>query len=598
MAEALQPNEIPRVPPPSGTIQVNFCKNPTCGNFGIPASDKTQSRGRHVKPGNDRYKLTGTPPAFICLKCGEQIPAKSNEGIAEELNRLLVPLAPPPQPSCQTEGCPNAGVSPSAAPGQYWSHTKTKAGTPRFRCKACKKTLTMQGLSTLRQRKSHLNSEIFRALTQKMPLSCVAEFSRVSPKTVYRKIDFIHRQCLLFASNRERRLPSMAIDRMYVCVDRMDHIINWTNRADKRNITIQAVGSAELKSGYVLALHVNYDDTLSKDAVALAAIECADHEKQPPFRRFARLWLPAEYELGVKLAKGNTPSTKDMSSIDDWIEAVYADAAARGDVEQSDHPRSEWKPPGLGLLVHAEYTLYAHFLYLKSLLAGVGKIRFFLDQESGIRAACLSAFADEVLAKDCDAFYVSISKGVTKEKALALVGESQRKLNEYVAQYGYECLKLQDQRRQYLKDKMHTLWSQKGKWGDRWLEYPFPNMAEPEKRVCYLTNLKADWFDYDDEHLANLLLKATLHPIDRFFMQTRRKTSMLERPITSSSVQGRRWYGYSAYDPAMAAKMLEIYRVYYNFVKVGDDRKTPAMRLGLAKGPCTVEDIIYYSPES
>lgn len=533
-----------------------------------------------------------------CLSCGEHIPVKSNEGIAEELKRLQLPLSPTKQNGCRTAGCPNAGMPPSAAPTRYWSFGKTKAGTPRYRCKDCKKTITGQGLSTKRQRKSHLNSEIFRALTQKMPLSCVAEFSRISPDTLYRKLDFIHRQCQLFAANRERRLPSMSFERMYVCVDRMDHIINWTNRADKRNITIQAVGSAELKSGYVLALHVNYDDTLSKDAVTLAAIKCADHEKQPPFRRYARLWLPEEYEKAVKIAKGDIPAANGMNSLDDRIEAVYAAADTRGDVEQPDAPRTEWQPPGRGLLVHAEYTLYAHFLYLKHLLAGAGKVRFFLDQESGIRAACLSAFADEVLAKDCDAFYVSISKGVTKDRALALVAESQRRLNEYVARYGFDCLHLQEQRRQYLKDNMHTLWSKKGKWGDRWLEYPFPNMAEPEKRVCYLTNLKTDWFDYDDEHLANLLLKATLHPIDRFFMQTRRKTSMLERPITSSSVSGRKWYGYSAYDPAKAAKMLDIYRVYYNFIKKGDDRKTPAMRLGLAKGPCSVEDIIYYSSEA
>ncbi|MCM0082214.1 hypothetical protein L4X63_11495 [Geomonas sp. Red32] len=384
----------------------------------------------------------------------------------------------------------------------------------------------------------------------------------------------------------------MAFDRMYICVDRMDQIINWSNRADKRNITIQAVASADLKSSYVLGLHVNYDDTLSKDDVTFAAIECADHEKPPPFRRFARLWLPEEYEKAVKLAKGNVPSTEGMGSLDDWIEALSHVATLSNRTIQG--------ASGNRLAMACSSTLNTPFTRIsftsRAFWPGVGKVRFFLDQESGIRAACLSAFADEVLAKTCDAFYVSISKGVTKDRALALVAESQRKLNKYVEKFGYECLHLQEQRRQYLKDHMHTLWSQKGKWRDRWLEYPFPNMAEPEKRVCYLTSLKADWFDYDDEHLANLLLKATLHPIDRFFMQTRRKTSMLERPNTSSSV-GRRWYGYSAYDPAMAAKMLEIYRVYYNFVKIGDDCKTPAMRLGLAKGPCTVEDIIYYSPE-
>jgi hypothetical protein len=96
--------------------------------------------------------------------------------------------------------------------------------------------------------------------------------------------------------------------------------------------------------------------------------------------------------------------------------------------------------------------------------------------------------------------------------------------------------------------------------------------------------------------MANLFLMATLHSIDRFFMQLRRKNSMLERPITSSGNSGRKWYGYSPYDPAMAVKLMEIYRVYCNYVKLGDDGETPAMRPGLAKGPGSVEDILYYVP--
>jgi hypothetical protein len=36
------------------------------------------------------------------------------------------------------------------------------------------------------------------------------------------------------------------------------------------------------------------------------------------------------------------------------------------------------------------------------------------------------------------------------------------------------------------------------------------------------------------------------------------------------------------------------YRVYYNYVKVGDDGMTPAMRLGLARKPVEMEDILYF----
>jgi len=48
------------------------------------------------------------------------------------------------------------------------------------------------------------------------------------------------------------------------------------------------------------------------------------------------------------------------------------------------------------------------------------------------------------------------------------------------------------------------------------------------------------------------------------------------------------------YKPVMVGKLLDIFRVFYNFVEVGKNKQTPAMRLELAKGKITIEDIIYY----
>ncbi len=129
-----------------------------------------------------------------------------------------------------------------------------------------------------------------------------------------------------------------------------------------------------------------------------------------------------------------------------------------------------------------------------------------------------------------------------------------------------------------------------GKWQDRWMLHPFPNMSEPEKAVCYLT----DYRDYDEDHLARLYNKASLHAIDCFFMQVRRRLLLLERPITTASGASRTWYGYSAYNPETIVKMLGIFRVFYNYYLAGQDKKTPAMRLGLAKGKVGLEDIIYF----
>ena len=46
--------------------------------------------------------------------------------------------------------------------------------------------------------------------------------------------------------------------------------------------------------------------------------------------------------------------------------------------------------------------------------------------------------------------------------------------------------------------------------------------------------------------------------------------------------------------PIEIRNLLDIFHVFHNFVEVGRNKQTPAMRLGLAKGKITIEDIIYY----
>ena len=116
-------------------------------------------------------------------------------------------------------------------------------------------------------------------------------------------------------------------------------------------------------------------------------------------------------------------------------------------------------------------------------------------------------------------------------------------------------------------------------------------MGEPEKAICYLTG----YGDYDEDHLAWLYNKASLRAIDVFFMLVRRRLSLLEPPLATMSNARRLWHGYSAYNPRSIAKVLDIFRVFYNYVLIGHEKKTPAMRLGLAKGRVALEDIIYFA---
>lgn len=105
------------------------------------------------------------------------------------------------------------------------------------------------------------------------------------------------------------------------------------------------------------------------------------------------------------------------------------------------------------------------------------------------------------------------------------------------------------------------------------------------RRLRYLT----DFDYYDIEHLARLYRLASLRGVDRFFMQVRRRLSILERPIATANSARRAWHGYAAYSPKVAQQVLQIFRTYYNYVLVGEGGKTPAMRLGLADGPIALD---------
>lgn len=244
------------------------------------------------------------------------------------------------------------------------------------------------------------------------------------------------------------------------------------------------------------------------------------------------------------------------------------------------------KPPAVGMQVRADNTMYAHLLYLRELLGGVEKIRLFLDQGPGIKSACAAIFKNEIRERRVDAFLVRIRKEMAIAEKKQAKGRSKMALAKVLREQpalNHQEATLHEMRRA-IADALAGAEDK-----DYWVRHPFPDMGEPEKAVCYVTDLG----DYDPDDLANLYLKASLRGIDRFFMLVRRRMSIFERPISSPSAK-KTWHGYSAYNPAVGAKLLAIFRVFYNFALPGQDKKTPAMRLGLMKEAATLADILEF----
>ena len=72
--------ETPRVPPAASGIDVNFCRNPKCSNFGVPIPQAAK-KGRGA---SNPYTVVANGrniPAARCNACGENITLKSNSGV-------------------------------------------------------------------------------------------------------------------------------------------------------------------------------------------------------------------------------------------------------------------------------------------------------------------------------------------------------------------------------------------------------------------------------------------------------------------------------------------------------------------------------------
>jgi transposase-like protein/DNA-directed RNA polymerase specialized sigma24 family protein len=524
-------------------------------------------------------------PYLRCNKCNELFPIKSNKGISDETDRLVSSLdITKPEVCCPNENCSNHLISITAGRVHYSQFGKTAIGSPRWKCKFCLKTFSTPTKSTHNQEKSHKNTLIFKLLINKMPMRRICEVADIGPNALYGKIDFIWKQCLAFSAYRETNLLEMEIKRLYIGVDKQDFVANWSERSDRRNITFTAVASAENSTGYCFGMHLNFDATLDTQQIEADSKAISDEELPAPFRKYARLWLAHEYAASVVRSKKST----DGKTLVETIDNRYTQATHRDDIEQFDEHTNDERLPKQGMQIHSEYTLYAHFMHLRRLLPKVEKIRFFLDQDSGMRAACLGTFAKEIKeGSSVDAFFVSIAKNLTVDQKRRKVAESKAMLDQYMNEHP----ELTKQEAILAIIKVRLLFMESvGKWKDRWLLHPFPDMSEPEKAICYLTDIH----EYDTDHLAWLYNKASLHAIDTFFMRVRRRLAPLERPIHSQSNAGCVWNGYAPYNPKQIQKLLDIMRVSHNFILKGKDGKTPAMRLGIAKGLVDHEDILYF----
>ncbi|MDY0021092.1 hypothetical protein [Arenimonas caeni] len=562
MATKVKERETPWCPPAVDGIDVNGCRSPRCENFGIAPTPRPSARRVDAEiHGYTRYG-TGDGPlgniALKCGRCGSVTTMLNNAAIAEELARFAIPVK---QPACRTATCENAGIAATTHPDRYHQFGRTNAGSPRWRCRACGSTCSASSRGGHRLRLPEASVEVLRLLVNKVPMRRICEVSGLHPKVLYDRISRLSMQLRALSAHYESvALSGTSWARLHLNTDRQTHTLNWGTALERQPIMLLAIATADVTSGYVVAQHLNYDPDANPRAMELLAYAAGDPQRRPVFRKYARVWLP------------------------------YQSADATGSTQgKSD---SELRVPGVGGIVHENYTMAAHLQALKPWVAQAAYVQFSLDLDPLLDRLCLLTFSERVRGGTLDAYLVRINKDMTVAQRRQALAEAQGELDRLRSQWPQ--MADSDLIRAILVDRLEETRAQALPPGRVWIRHPYPTMSEPQRSVQPLT----DDGRRPDGQLVAGMARATLRALDRYFMQVRRKINILERPIHSASASGRAWHGYNAYSPRVVAEMLDIFRVVYNFHLRGQDGKTPAQRLGLAERPMSLAELCANSPVS
>ncbi|WP_163133634.1 exonuclease domain-containing protein [Agarivorans sp. Alg241-V36] len=579
-------------------VQLNFCKNADCANFGVPARnpalnpDKTPKRGL----GNE-YKLTYSSHIkghlLTCKLCNESSMLINNRAHVQESMRLAS-IGIPVEPTCTNslENCSNAGLGIYSHPNAYkkngftrktrnWAIPAVKKGSnnqkpkitidmqpmygsQRYQCKSCGKNFSVALDPQQKHYRRDVNEPLYLAFVNKGIINRQVDLLDLNPQTVYDKIDFFYQQSLLFSRFHEVSLKRRFADYTPVLsCDRQYYLSNWNDTHTPMPSRIVNTSTVDNLSGYILEATLNFDSTSDSNYIKAEFDRKREGEKPRYYRRFG------QYVLS-----------------DDDIEAPT----------DNNFINVPLQIPRRGLLVHQTYSSLAHFEKVKSLLADCPSFVFFLDNDSGFRLGFPSVFHDLISQDRLYAYVVTTAKnGGANLLDAGMAEELKTRALALKEQYPEESEKQLWQR--MWKTQFERPVTQPGKRSE-WLVNPNPNSRFVA--VQPLTGIDADSIEQ-----ASMILQSTsLNGVDNWFQVLRRLVNMLERPVTSAT-NSKRWNAYAGYNPTWMCKLIEIMRVYNNFCRtnekslknkrIDDIPTTSAQRIGIADEVYSAQDILSFS---
>ncbi len=558
-----------RLPLPFFGVDVNFCRNAQCAHFGVQP-DPRDGRGGRLGPANANFPRgevggTGDKKYFKCGSCGQESVIKNNRAIAEEYTRLRR-LQRFYGKACSNERCPSRGKTLETWPDLYWKSGRTKAGHQRYACRRCRSTFTV-GHPARNHRRQSKNGQILKLLVHGTSLSKITEIADVAPRDVYRKLDFIYDQVREFTDRREGDLRDADWERYgrRFATDSQTLTLNWPNRKKRASVAVQHLCTAHANSGFIVLGHLQFDPAGDMAQIEIDMAANGDLAKDRCWRRHGRLWTASEFK----------------KYLDDITAGVEIDPEILADVDLG------LQLPHEGGLVRQDIQQYAHALMLRRMVSKSDSRFFFVqDGDAGLSKAFLAAFAPEVAAGRVDVATVSFAKYEFNDTREVLYAKGRKDLRNDLNLTAQQLDSLPEF---VLNEEIDREIVKRlaGRPLGSTFEWPYHTKSEPSRII----DLKTDRPELSTERCARLMRLATLRSVDSYFHKIRSNVRPASRPVSTPSANGRTWDRHFLYKPEMMIKIIEIYRFHHNWMGSRDTKRTPAMKLGLAKGKVYERDL-------
>ncbi|MGP9822187.1 hypothetical protein ACTZWW_19370 [Salinarimonas sp. NSM] len=580
-------------------LPLMFCRNPRCRNFGVAPRDLPVTQRALRNPAEvGRYTIdfVGPNTRIVCEACFSKPTVYSHKAILNEVDRQENKSGTIYDASCPHPMCDNLGKTVRDHPALFWRHGKTSAGRPRFKCKACGAVVTEKAIRFANARREHTNTRIVKGLVNAAGIRNLMDLEDMTAEEVYGHIDAIHRAFVRFERDRLARIPSLPTSRpFHLSIDFQDIFVNWPNRNDRRNTVITSIASACNHTGFIYGHDLAYDPTIGSCWQEFKRLLALGDYRNLHVHRLSSRYQPKAF---LYAALVEALDEREHMGVTPELQALEAEMQASGIQPPGDH---EPIPPRRGAIVDKSYLAFAHMIRLEGMLPRAAELRFSVDLDGSTIAAVLSVFQQRISDGKVGAGVVLVDKQMRRDEKERRAGRSREAFSQFCEDRGFQR-KDREARQAFIEER--TLPGSTRRGFPFW-KLPIETVYEPAKEVAVVCLPHGpDHLDRDAEQV-DLLDLASLHGVDSYFSMLRNRIAYLSRP--GATQNARVWHAKAAYSAERVQKVLDIARIYYNFVRprsrtvhgklLGEargEKRTPAERLGIANGPVELKRILYY----